>query len=160
MPLKSILADDDTSIISSIDIDDSESDSTPREDWKYIPGLNRRTLLQQICEKKASGDLTVVQLSKRGSSAKNIMKNMFLVVPDIISKGWHEGRAIESDALFVMMQVEDIVSVYDDNKVQVCDANSWDIYAQADKDENAVEFYAVDESGEHVAVFEMPLVGK
>ena len=160
MPFESILADDDASVVSSIDVDNSQSDSTPREDWKYIPGFNRRTLLKQICDKKANGDLTVVQLSKRGSSAKNIVKNMFLVVPDIVSKEWHEGRAIESDALFVMMQVQDIVSVYDDDQKQVCDASSWDIYAQADKNANVVNYFAVDEVGVHVAHFEVSLVGK
>lgn len=158
-----VTQEDDVSVVSSIDSAGSEDDTnrkvhdTPRQDWEYVPEMTRQALLQLICDKGSSAedDLVVVQVAKRGESVKDTMKHFFLVVPEIISKGKHEGRIIPSTALFVLLQVHGM-NVYDDNgKLAGEDETLWDVYAQASthtaSDGPAIQFWAVDESGSHVA---------
>ena len=107
---------DDESVASSMDSGDSAGKTSviPCEDWEYTPGRTRSNLLETVCDNKTStDDLTVVQIAKR-------LKHFFLVVPDIISKGLHEGKRIAADSLFVMLQVDSNISIYDSNGKQIC----------------------------------------
>ena len=152
---------DDESVSTSMDPQDQ--DGIPREDWQYMPGMTRKELLKSICDSKTSaGDLTVVQIAKCGNTARDALKNFFLVVPDAISKGMHSGKATPADSLFALLQVCGIVSVYNECGAQVCDDDSsWDIYAQAATgvDVAAVNFWAVSHCGSHVAKFDVPSIG-
>lgn len=63
-------------------LDEERTDlkSFSREDWEYLPELNRQSLLRNICDNnRSAGDLSVIEISKRGTSPKDVMKNFFLV---------------------------------------------------------------------------------
>lgn len=142
-----------------------QSTTPPRVDWQHVPEMTRQSLLKSICDgRPSSNNITVVQLSKRGDTDKDSLQKFFLLVPDIVAKGMHEGSAVPADSLFVMFQIDSIVSVYDEHYgTQLGDDNtSWDIYAQATNDEDgatAVTYWAVDDEGTEVARLDVPTQG-
>ena len=131
----------------------------PREDWEYISGMTRQDIMQTICDNKTSNeDLTVVQIAQRGNTPGGSLKHFFLTVPDIIARGSHESKIIPSDSLFAMLQVDGIISVYDEDGRQVGnDRTSWDIYAHGN--DETVIFFAVDMNGINVGKVEVPRIG-
>ena len=153
----------------------SNTKPLPREAFLYKPGTTRQHVLTSICANKTSGSavgdaqsrpassdnaLTLVQISKRGESDRDSLKHFFLSVDLIITKGWHEGRAIPKDSLFAMLSVTNIVSMYDENGKQVGnDSTSWDIYAASNYDTTVITYWAIDTSGKHVSMFEVPKIG-
>ena len=156
MDYEDFLGDDD-SLLSAMTEEDKLDDSSPippREMFQFMPNVSRSQLLSVICNnrKTAGEDLTVVQITKQSTASASLRK-LFLDVPEILSKNVHEGRIVPSDALFVLLELRGIVSVYNQGQ-QVGDDNTiWDVYAQnaADgSDSSAINYYVVDTDGENV----------
>ena len=74
--------------------------------------------------------------------------------------GWHEGRSIPRDSLFVMLGLTGIISVYDKYGKQIGNDNtSWDIYAASNNGDAVINYWAIDKTGSYVGKFDVPKIG-
>ena len=73
----------------SVEVKNDETKLLPWEDWKYIPGMSRNDVLKNICNNKTSDELTLVQIVQRGDTPHDSLKHMFLIIPEILTKGEH-----------------------------------------------------------------------